>query len=107
MTNVAIPDWNAQGVLPPINPASPTSFDRSPYQISLTDLVLRYATSAARETILGGFLRFRAALHAAGLIQGFQWIDGSFLEHIELIEERSASFWKFPHKRTPDRFSVR
>jgi len=89
MTNVAIPDWNAQGVLPPINPASPTSFDRSPYQISLTDLVLRYATSAARETILGGFLRFRAALHAAGLIQGFQWIDGSFLEHIELIEERS------------------
>lgn len=89
MTNVAIPDWNAQGVLPPINLASPTSFDRSPYQISLTDLILRYATSPERSAILDGFLRFRAALHAVGLVQGFQWVDGSFLEHIEIIEERS------------------
>jgi hypothetical protein len=89
MTNVAIPDWNAQGLLPPINPAAPTSFDRSPYQISLTDFVLRYATSPERSAIIDGFLKFRAALHAVSLVQGFQWVDGSFLEHIELIEKRS------------------
>jgi hypothetical protein len=88
MPSVTIPDWNARGVLPPINPASPTSFDRSPYQASLTDVILRYATSPNRKTILDGFLRFRAALHAAGFVQGFQWLDGSFLEDIELIEGR-------------------
>lgn len=35
--------------------------------------------------MLDGLLRKRAALHAAGLIQGFQWLDGSFLEHVENI----------------------
>jgi len=106
MPSVAIPDWNAQGVLPPINPASPTSVGRSPYRVSLTDLVLRYATSAERKTLVDGFLRFRAALHAAGLVQGFQWIDGSFLEKIELIEKRPpndmdvVTFYHLPPSKT-------
>lgn len=89
MINVTIPNWNSQGVLPPINPATPTSSDRSPYPVSLTDLVLRFGTSLNRQTILAGFLEFRSALHTAGIVQGFQWIDGSFLENIEMIENRS------------------
>lgn len=81
----SIPQWTSQGMLPP---TAPTALDRSPYHASLTDLVLRYATSTERNALLQGFLSFREALHASGLDQGFQWVDGSFLENIELIEER-------------------
>ena len=88
MARVAIPHWNLQGVLPPRNSAAPTSFDRSPYKVALTDVVLRYATSPQRCTILDGFLRFREAVSRAGLEQGFQWLDGSFLEDIETTEQR-------------------
>lgn len=83
MTIVAIPEWNAQDVLPPIHTINPTSIDRSPYHVSLTDIVLRFGTSHVRHSILSGFLTFRAALHSIGLTEGFQWIDGSFIEKIE------------------------
>ena len=51
-------------------------------------MVLRFNTSPDRNAILDGFLRFRAALHGAGVVTGFQWIDGSFLEDIETLEAR-------------------
>jgi len=38
--------------------------------------------------ILGGFLKYRAALHALGLTTGFQWINGSFTEHVEICPRR-------------------
>ena len=91
MTNVPIPAWNAQGAIPPINAANPTSIDRSPYNVSLTDVVLRFGTTPERCLVMDGLLRYRAALHAAGLTQGFQWLDGSFLEHIEMLESRAPN----------------
>lgn len=91
MTTVGIPNWNAQGVLPPNDPIDPTSAERSPYTVSLTDFVLHFGTTEKRQTILKGFLDFRAALHAAGLGDGFQWVNGSFLENIETIENRSPA----------------
>ena len=43
MSRVVIPEWNSQGVLPPINQDFPTNLhDRSPYTVSLTDIVLRF-----------------------------------------------------------------
>lgn len=39
--------------------------------------------------ILLGLLDFRAALHRLGVQEGFQWIDGSFLENIEQLEGRA------------------
>ena len=102
MAPVAIPTWTADGVLPPINASHPVSPMRSPYVVSLTDYVLRFGDTAERRTILEGFLRYRAALHAAGLVQGFQWLDGSFLEHIELTEGRApndidvVTFYRLP-----------
>jgi hypothetical protein len=54
----------------------------------LTDVVLRFGTSRERCRILDGFLKYRGELHAAGLTQGFQWLNGSFLEHIESLEFR-------------------
>ena len=88
MIMVPIPPWNAAGVIPPINPISPTSAKRSPYFVSLSDVVLHFGASADRRAILDGFLRYRQRLHAAGLVSGFQWLDGSFLEQVELLDGR-------------------
>ncbi len=91
MTRVAIPSWTAAGLLPPLDPALPASTERSPYPVSLSEIVLRYGTSPRRREILGGFLKYRSRLHAVGLVVGFQWLDGSFLENIELIEGRGPN----------------
>lgn len=64
--------------------ADPASPNRAPYSVALQDVVMRFNTSPDRRTILQGFLNYRAALHAVGLTVGMQWLDGSFLEHIEV-----------------------
>lgn len=91
MTTVPIPSWNALGVIPPFNATSPTSVDRSPYVASLSEFILRFSTSDVRRRVLDGFLRYRGRLHAVGLTDGFQWLDGSFLENIEVVEGRSPN----------------
>ena len=88
---VAIPTWDPQGVIPPISSADPTSHQRSPYRVSLVDFVLRFGNTATRWDILSGFLYFRCALRKTGFVEGFQWIDGSFLENIETIESRDPN----------------
>ena len=99
---VAVPSWNARGVIDPNNPLSPTDANRSPYAVSLTAFVEAFATSVARATILQGYLRYRAELHTAGLVKGFQWLDGSFLENIEVNEMRDpgdidvVTFYEMP-----------
>ena len=106
MSSVPIPAWNANGVLPPINAAQPTSAERSPYLVSLTDFVLRFGTTADRRRILDGFLRYREALHSVGLDTGFQWIDGSYLEDVETTQSRSpgdidvVTFYRLPPGRS-------
>lgn len=102
MTLVPIPAWNAQGVIPPINALNPTSAERSPYTVSLIDFVDQFSTSPERRNVLQGFLRYRAALHATGLINGFQWLNGSFLEDVETLEGRPprdldvVTFYRLP-----------
>jgi hypothetical protein len=88
MPPVAIPPWNAEGILPPIDAVAPTSANRAPYGVSLSDLVLRFSTSPERIAILTGFLNYRAALHAARLTSGFQWVNGSFMEQVEICPRR-------------------
>lgn len=91
MNKDVIPDWNIDGILPPINMADPTDFERSPYSISLTDLILRFANTKHRREIIKGFMNFRSDLHESGLNEGFQWIDGSFLENVEKTEGRNPN----------------
>ncbi len=91
MSNAAIPCWNSQGVIPPINPSTPTMMDRSPYIVQLTDIVMHFGISSQRLSILASFLDYRSTLHNAGLINGFQWVNGSFLENIETIDQRSPN----------------
>jgi hypothetical protein len=85
---VRIPDWTAEGVLPPLDVGNPTGSNRAPYPVSLYDLVVRFGTTPARCSILDGYLRHRAALHANGYQAGFQWLDGSFMEDVETLEGR-------------------
>ena len=79
----AIPDWNSQGVVSPVDPHDPTSPNRSPYVVSLVEFVRKFSITPERIGILRGFLEYRAALHTIELTEGFQWLDGSFLEHKE------------------------
>ena len=86
---MTVPDWNVAGVLPPIRPGeSGTSRDRSPYPVDLVELVDRFAISPERMAILDGLLRFRNELHQAGIVSGFQWLDGSYLEDVKTQEDR-------------------
>ena len=75
-----IPDWDPSGLLPPFVDSPTSAGQRSPYAVGLTDLVLRFSDTAKRRTLLTGLLDFRAALHSAGIGEGFQWINGSFVE---------------------------
>lgn len=84
-----IPEFNMAGVLPPIRPGMPGhSTDRSPYIAAINDLVVRFATTHKRIAILKGFLEFRQNFYNLGVIDGFQWIDGSFCQDVEHVELR-------------------
>lgn len=86
-----IPAFNDGGVLPPFVGGDATGelqLPRSPYPASMEVLVERFATSAERAAIIKGLIGLRAGLRAAGLIQGLQWIDGSFVEACETIKGR-------------------
>jgi hypothetical protein len=85
-----LPAWNNAGILPPIKPGEPGhSPYRSPYEVDLIAFIDVFSLSPDRIKILDGFLRFREALQRLGLTSGFQWLDGSFLENIETLENRS------------------
>jgi len=60
----------------------------SPYACTTVDLCQRLGMTPERRAILGKFLDFRDRLNNEGLTNGFQWLDGSFLEDVETRESR-------------------
>jgi len=92
MPIATVPHWNTHGVLPPIAPGElGNSLFRSPYAVGLPEVVDCLSISTERIAILDGFLRFRSELHRVGLVSGFQWLNGSFLENIEDLEDRQPN----------------
>jgi hypothetical protein len=89
LATVPVPKWTPQQVLPPNDASNPVSAARSPYRVNLAEFARIFATSWERCTILKGYLLFRSELHAVGLVDGFQWIDGSFTENVEVLESRA------------------
>jgi hypothetical protein len=85
-----IPGLNQSGVLPPFiaatGPADPAGM--APYKTTILEFVLRYSYSPERKTILRGLLDYRKKLRDVGITEGFQWLDGSFVENIELNHKR-------------------
>ena len=80
-----IPPYTMEGVLPPHTGNPTQSADLSPYPTTTPDLVTHFATTPERRVILRGFLQLRARLQSLGVVHGFQWIDGSFLENVETV----------------------
>jgi hypothetical protein len=75
-------------VLPPHLGDPTKSGDLSPYRCSIIDLCHKFAISKERKEILLGLVHFRLKMVQHGVHQGFQWIDGSFVENIEVSENR-------------------
>ena len=101
-------DWNYDGVLPAYDVDDPVEGIRSPYTVSLVDLVERFGNTQRRRRLLRGLLDFRAELHKAGLVQGFQWVNGSFMENVEQNDGRPpndidlVTFFYIPEGDTSD-----
>lgn len=85
-----IPAHNQSGVLPPFIPgAAPTdSGATAPYNVSLVDIARKFATNEKRVQILQGLTSYRKALRDVGIVDGFQWLDGSFVEKVESTRGR-------------------
>jgi hypothetical protein len=83
-----IPPFDSNSVLPPHlgDPRDPA--DVSPFPCSIVELIDRFATTNERVAILSGFLQLRLHLRQNGVLDAFQWIDGSFLEDVENTQSR-------------------
>jgi hypothetical protein len=82
---VPIPDHTPEGVLPPYTGSVEDDELRSPWRTSIAELVVRFGTSPVRTELLSGLMQLRASLYAIGIREGWQWIDGSFVERVEQI----------------------
>ena len=83
-----IPVFDHNLVLPP-HLGDPVNHGQlSPYPCTTLDLCQRLGTTPERRAILVKFLDFRDRMRGEGLTNGFQWLDGSFLEDVETRENR-------------------
>lgn len=82
--------FDINGVLPPVRLGEDGSSEhRSPYPLSMLDFCQLFGFTRERRLMLRGFLGLRGALRDAGLGEGFHWVDGSFVEHVEHLRERA------------------
>lgn len=85
---MVIPDWNDQHVIPTVRDVPPEQQglpeNRSPYDATLLEVVQRFASTPERVQLLHHLMDYRDALYTAGVTEGFQWINGSFAEHVEV-----------------------
>jgi len=86
-----IPPFDHNHVLPPHKGSPAIQGDISPYKSTIMTFCQRFATSAERIVILKNFVSFRLRMIDFGVTDGFQWIDGSFSENIEISEERAPN----------------
>lgn len=83
-----IPNFDHNNVVPPHlgNPTETT--DLSPYSCNSLELCQNFATTKERIEILKGLISFRHKMTLNGITEGFEWLDGSFIENIEITEKR-------------------
>jgi hypothetical protein len=85
---VAIPAFDGRGFLPPFLGADETTPSRSPYDATMSELVVSLGTTPPRQNLIFGLLRYRELLGSFGYTSGVQFIDGSFVEDVETREAR-------------------
>ena len=87
-----IPEFADHGGLPAFVNGHATMPDaRSPFLVTIHEIVERFCTSERRAKLLMGLNEYRKHLHSGGFIAGSQWIDGSFVENVERTEKRSPN----------------
>jgi len=88
-----IPAHNQSGVLPPfISGALPSDAGAmAPYKSSLLEVIAKFAITTDRIKILRGLIEYRELLKAHGITHGVQWIDGSFVEQVEVNLNRAPN----------------
>lgn len=87
-----IPKFEESGVHPPLIGACPTKpANQAPYKVSLEAFVEHFATSKERKEILIGFIKYRYELKLLAIENGFQWLDGSFVENVEKTRGRAPN----------------
>lgn len=83
-----VPGFNEQGILPPIIGSDPTTADRSPYYVSMPDFVRAFATNEHRRVLVRNLLSYRELIAQDGYVSGLQFLDGSFVENVEITRGR-------------------
>lgn len=102
--------FNMAGVIPPVDETDGCSVKRSPYNISVTQLVDLFSYTPERIVILRGLLHYRAELYQVGIVSGYQWLNGSFTTDIEVLENRApndidvVTFFYLPNGETQQSF---
>jgi hypothetical protein len=86
-----IPKFDHNNVIPPHLGNPSKREDLSPYRCTTLELCQTFGTTKERVLILKGLLEFRDRMTAFGIVQGFQWLDGSFTENIEKSEKRAPN----------------
>lgn len=84
-----LPSFDLRGMLPPFVGADATTPDRSPYWVTMPELVAAFGTTPHRQQLLRNLIAYRALLAQGGYVGGIQFIDGSFVENVEALESRS------------------
>ncbi len=84
-----LPSFDLRGLLPPFVGADAATPDRSPYWVTMPELVAAFGTTPHRRQLLRNLIAYRALLAQEGYVEGFQFIDGSFVENVEALESRN------------------
>ena len=113
---MVIPDWTSKAVIPMVRPVRPQEQalpeNRSPFEATMTHVVERFAFTPQRARLIHNLIDYRNALYAAGITDGFQWINGSFVEHVETRPRPGQAprpddidiitFYHLPGQQTPE-----
>jgi hypothetical protein len=86
---MVVPPFDGRGLLPPFLGANATTPARSPYETTISELVVALGTTPERYNLLFGLIKYRQLLDSLGYTQGVQFVDGSFVENVEIRESRS------------------
>lgn len=86
-----LPSFDLRGLLPPFVGADATTPDRSPYWVTMPELVAAFGTTPHRSALLRNLIAYRTLLAQEGYVGGIQFIDGSFVENVEALENRDPS----------------
>jgi Family of unknown function (DUF6932) len=83
-----VPAFDARGLMPPFLGSDAVTKDRSPYEVTMPEIVASLGTTQVRRGLIRGLLDYRGLLTQLGYTTGVQFIDGSFAENIEAREGR-------------------